>query len=63
MRDPERIRRVLDQLEVVWRTAPDLRLCQIFVCVAGKEAFYMEDEKFEEQLQQFLDKLMVSIQE
>lgn len=51
MRDPARIKRILDKLEKTWTAAPDLRLCQLLSnTIIGPETrdiFYIEDDKVE----------------
>lgn len=47
MRDPERIRPMLDELEKLWRENPDLRLGQLLVITATAARvtpFYVEDD-------------------
>lgn len=54
-RDAERIDRVLETLETVWKKHPDLRLCQLLVNAAPlsgpcPELFYIEDQTLEKLL-------------
>ena len=47
MRDPKRIEPTLDAVREFWEQHPSLRLGQIvtiLATVAGKEAFYVEDD-------------------
>lgn len=50
MRDPDRINKILDDLEEYWKENPDLRLAQI-IGNAGqengydKDPYYMEDDE------------------
>ena len=47
MRDPERIRPMLDELEKLWRQYPDLRLGQLLLITATAARvtpFYIEDD-------------------
>ena len=61
MRDPHRIKLVLEQLEEYWKANPDLRLAQVLCTMQANHArahkekirndlFYVEDEVFLEQL-------------
>lgn len=51
MRDPERIRRMLEKLDLLWRAHPDMRLGQLVMNVAQSRGvastFYVEDDDFE----------------
>jgi uncharacterized protein YihD (DUF1040 family) len=58
MRDPQRIDRILEQLEIAWKKSPDLRLGQLLINVAGyggakveNNLFYYEDDSFERDLE------------
>jgi uncharacterized protein YihD (DUF1040 family) len=57
MRDTKRIDRMIDLLREAWREYPDFRLGQL-VTVIGKrdDVFYVEDDKMEEQLIEFLNR-------
>lgn len=53
MRDPDRIPRLLDLLNEIWKLNPDLRLGQIIeweAHKAGLNVFYIEDDIMEQQL-------------
>ena len=57
MRNPERISRILQKLQIYWEKNPDLRLGQIVVNAKSAkrcmiDVFYMEDEAFEEGLEE-----------
>lgn len=60
MRDPERIERILERLGDLWKENPDLRLTQLVYFIAGSsrhlpplpELFYLEDDLFEQALEQ-----------
>jgi len=57
MRDPTRIPRILRKLETAWTAAPDLRLCQLAVCLAGpqrNDLFNVEDDKIEASLDEWI---------
>lgn len=47
MRDPARIRPLLDELEKLWLKHPDMRLGQLIVNVtpAVRDLFFVEDER------------------
>ena len=51
MRDLQRIDDILDDLKILWKQDPDLRLCQILSYLAiksgytNKDLFYIEDDK------------------
>lgn len=62
MRDPERIKRILNKLEEAWTTYPDMRFCQLLEnwlvkCHRDGCDYYTEDDVFEERL----DKLLVEL--
>jgi hypothetical protein len=51
MRDPKRIKPLLEEIEKYWMKWPDLRLGQLLVIMAGKQdSFYMEDDDLYAQL-------------
>lgn len=59
MRDPARIARILEKLEVLWNTQQDSRLCQLIsnitygeACRSGgnQDCFYVEDDNLENQI-------------
>ena len=56
MRDPERIKRILDELEEFWQEVPDWRLGQLISNIVGNDAFifHIEDDDFEARLQAWL---------
>lgn len=54
-RDPERIPRILDRLKEFWMANPDLRFHQMVAIISGlDDNFYLEDDKFEEQVERCL---------
>ena len=56
-RDPERIRRALEKLALLWESEPDLRLGQIIVNLTGKaDSFNVEDDGVEAALDKALEK-------
>lgn len=57
MRDPYRIRRILNKIETAWSVAPDLRLNQFLAAIAYDvpDLFYLEDDVFESKLDGWLE--------
>lgn len=54
MRDPNRIKLFIKELENVWNKNPDLRFYQLISAITeGKDLFYMEDEDFLELIKNF----------
>ena len=49
MRDPERIPKILAEIESVWRKMPDMRLGQLIISAAGNP-FMLEDEDLVQRL-------------
>ncbi len=54
MRDPNRISRILNLIEKLWKQNPDLRLGQLIIGLtdndrigAKKDLFYLEDDELE----------------
>ncbi len=46
MRDPERIKPMLDMVRTVWRRDPDMRLGQMLMnCEEGDDLYFIEDEE------------------
>ena len=45
MRDPKRIRPLLDRLEAVWTQYPDIRLGQMVVVASPADVFSVEDDR------------------
>ena len=61
MRDPERIKRILGNVQRIWEANPDLRLAQLLANAlrmadvpegSAGNYFYAEDDKLEEGLEQ-----------
>jgi len=51
MRDPKRIRKILDLIERIWKRNPDLRLTQLIQnCFGTGDIYYFEDEDLERRL-------------
>lgn len=54
MRDKERIKPLLERLEVVWKEHPDLRLGQLILNVVRDPAlYYLEDEEIINSIEEF----------
>jgi len=57
MRDPKRIDRIVEIIRMLWKFAPDLRLCQL-LCVFGgvseRNVFGIEDSELESVLMKVL---------
>ena len=45
MRDPKRIRPLLDRLEAVWTQYPDIRLGQMLIVASPNDLFSVEDDR------------------
>ena len=60
MRDPERVPIIIAKLEEAWKLVPDWRLGQLISNLQGAgshDVFYLEDDKWEEYLDNFLEKI------
>ncbi len=59
MRDPKRIKPVLEALETYWNKNPDLRLGQIIVnmtrALGRHDPFFVEDDKMLKAIQYFTE--------
>lgn len=59
MRDPSRIKPLLEKIEAVWINNSDLRLGQLLINLAPAEyrqdIFYMEDEELEAGLDKYIE--------
>jgi len=57
MRDPKRIKRILELVEKIWKENPDLRLTQLIMNVLSMNAdpYYIEDDRLERELKTFID--------
>ncbi len=53
MRNPKRIKPLLKKVEQIWKTMPDLRLCQLIGNVAPYDNYYIEDDELEKRLDKF----------
>ena len=59
MRDPKRIKKVLDTIERVWSKFPDFRLGQlIFNATKQNDPFYVEDDVLIKQLEELEKKVI-----
>lgn len=59
MRDPDRMPRIVAKLERAWKLVPDWRLGQLISNLQGPgtfDAFYIEDNDWEEALDAFIAK-------
>ncbi len=60
MRNPQRIRRVLDLVGQIWLKSPDLRLGQLisnaamFPDAGSRDLYYIEDAELEHRLEEYL---------
>jgi uncharacterized protein YihD (DUF1040 family) len=63
MRDPNRIARILEKLQKIWQSTPDLRLGQLLVNLTGEHLYtdliwhliwHFEDDRLEERLDRYL---------
>lgn len=53
MRDVRRIPRIMEIVEKIWITNPDLRLTQLIGnCFESGDLYYIEDDKLEERLKE-----------
>lgn len=53
MRNPNRIDRILNEIRIIWKQYPDLRLGQLILNVIENPAlYYIEDEELVELLKQ-----------
>lgn len=61
MRNPNRIPNVLAAIKIIWEQYPDWRFGQLLENLKGyldtKDMFYIEDDKFIESIQNFLNSL------
>lgn len=62
MRTPDRIQPTLNKLAEIWKANPDFRLGQLIMAITrtrehNQKLFYMEDEVFLEQLEEFQNNL------
>lgn len=58
MRDPKRIKAMLELIEKIWTKHPDLRLCQLLENVSTSidtSMYYMEDDELERRLKTFYE--------
>jgi uncharacterized protein YihD (DUF1040 family) len=59
MRDEKRIKKILKQIEVVWKKYPDLRLFQLLLNPLGlpghTELYYLEDDTLSEILKKYYE--------
>ena len=55
MRDPKRIKRIINKVEELWKVNPDWRLTQLIMNVLSmnSDPYYIEDEQLEKALDDF----------
>lgn len=54
MRDPKRIRPLLNELAILWEKNPDLRLGQLLYSLSvDTDVFYMEDDVLLQKIRQY----------
>ena len=65
MRDAERISRILELVERIWRASPDLRLMQLLGNCHGLlgDAYRHEDDELERQLRASIERIEWARQE
>lgn len=56
MRDPKRIKRILQLVEIIWEDNPDLRLTQLIMNSLNIEndPYYIEDDDLEKALLEYI---------
>lgn len=60
MRDPDRIKPMLEKLGEAWRLYPDMRLGQLLiVCAASNNLFGLEDDILYERLQKYINQMRI----
>lgn len=60
MRDPQRIDKVCAEIARIWKRYPDFRFTQMISNFYGykrSDCYYMEDEKFVKELNEFFDEM------
>ena len=58
MRDPKRIKPIIEKLEKAWELYPDWRLCQLISNLHGtgpQDIFHTRDEELEKGLEAFIE--------
>lgn len=56
MRDPKRIKPILNKIEDIWTKYPDLRLCQLIGNLWGPgDNYYREDDILMKRLEEYLE--------
>lgn len=59
MRDPNRIRRIIEKIYIIWSTHPDMRLLQLVLGLIeqDKDPFYVEDDTLEAMLDKMIENM------
>lgn len=63
MRNPKRIRRIMKELEELWKVVPNWRFGQLICNIFGTQnidIFHIEDDKAEEIIKNYLNELKTS---
>ena len=55
MRDPDRLPKILAEIESIWCKLPDMRLGQLIACVAADNLFTIDDENLVQALHKMFD--------
>jgi len=51
MRDPKRIKKILELINKIWKKNPDLRLCQLIGnCFPAGDLYFVNDEVLQKKL-------------
>lgn len=55
MRDPARIKPIVDLIQDIWSTNPDLRLTQLIMNALGisHDPYYVEDDELQSSLEEY----------
>lgn len=55
MRNPERMEPLLEKLLFAWKKVPDWRLGQFIFNLAGRDPFFIEDDKLLEEIEKMIE--------
>lgn len=56
MRNPQRIKPILERIEEIWKKHPDLRLGQIMANLDSCSLYYIEDDELADSLERLYNK-------